>query len=132
MLDTNIVSAHFKNNPRIQEKILQVRAEGQAVFISGITYYEIKRGLLYANASAKLSKFERFCKRVPAIVPDLDILEMACKIHADLRARGRPIGDADILIAATAIARDLTLVSNDLDMLNVTEARVENWLSPAE
>ena len=40
LLDTNIVSAHLKNNPRIQEKILQVRAEGQAVFISGITYYE--------------------------------------------------------------------------------------------
>jgi tRNA(fMet)-specific endonuclease VapC len=30
-----------------------------------------------------------------------------------------PIQDADILIAATAIARDLILVSNDLDLLKV-------------
>ncbi|QSV56778.1 MAG: type II toxin-antitoxin system VapC family toxin [Dolichospermum sp. UKL201] len=38
------------------------------------------------------------------------------EIHTKLKAKGTPIQDADILIAATAIVRDLILVSNDSDL----------------
>ncbi|MDJ0519870.1 MAG: PIN domain-containing protein [Trichodesmium sp. MO_231.B1] len=45
-----------------------------------------------------------------------------------MRRKGRPIQDADILIAATAIIHNLTLVSNDSDMSRVEEINLENWL----
>ena len=59
---------------------------------------------------------------------DLEIIETACRIHANLKKKGRPIQDADVLIAATAITRGLVLVSNDSDMGRVEGVRLENWV----
>ncbi len=41
---------------------------------------------------------------------------------------GTRLEDADILIAATAITRDLILVSNDSDMVRIPEIILENWM----
>ena len=129
LLDTNIVTAIVKKNQRVNNKLEEVRFLGQEVFISCITYYEVKRGLLYANATSQLSAFNGLCRRVGVLfLDDIEIIERASEIHADLKRRGRPIQDADILIAATAITRGLILVSDDSDMLKVPGITVENWL----
>lgn len=130
LLDTNIVSGIIKKNPRINVKLEEVRFEGAQLFISCITYYEVKRGLLYLNATRQLSDFNRLCtsKIKVAFLDDIQIIEKASEIHADLKRRGRPIQDADILIAATAIVRGFILVSNDSDMLRVSDLALENWL----
>ncbi|WP_365674048.1 PIN domain-containing protein [Okeania sp. SIO3I5] len=49
-------------------------------------------------------------------------------MHIDLRRKGRPIQDADILIAATAITHNLTLVYNDSDISRVEGINLKNWL----
>jgi tRNA(fMet)-specific endonuclease VapC len=55
----------------------------------------------------------------------------AAKLRADLRRRGRPIGDLDSLIAAQALARDLILVTNNLrEFDRIAGLRTENWVSP--
>lgn len=104
--------------------------QGQEVFISCITYYEIKRGLLAANATSQLSTFNDFCSRKVTVllVDDIEIIERASEIYADLRRRGTPVQDADILIAATAITQVLIVVSDDSDMLKIQNISVENWL----
>lgn len=33
------------------------------IFISGTTYYEVKKGLLAVNATSKLSTFNALCRR---------------------------------------------------------------------
>ena len=124
LLDTNIITAHLKNNQRITNRLKEVRSQGQKVFISGISYYEIKRGLLAVNATSKLSVFNDLCKSYRLLLLD--------EIHADLKRRGRPIQDADILIAATAIRHGLILVSDDSDLLRVQGITVENWLRTEE
>jgi tRNA(fMet)-specific endonuclease VapC len=49
-------------------------------------------------------------------------------IRADLEREGRPIGPNDLLIAATARARDLTLVTRNTDEFRrVVALRLENW-----
>ena len=84
---------------------------------------------MYVNASRKLSIFNRFCQKVTILFLDnLEVIEKATEIHIDLRRKGRPIQDADILIAATAIIHNLTLVSNDSDMSRVEGINLENWL----
>mgnify|MGYP001104337427 CR=1 FL=1 len=130
LLDTNIVSAILRKNERVNARYKATLRRGRRVFMSGITYYEVKRGLLHSNATRKLADFEDLCDTI-AILPvlsELSILEKASEIYADLKRRGRPIQDADILIAATAIANNLTLVSNDTDMQRVTEVTIENWV----
>lgn len=130
LLDTNIVSAIVNNDRRIRQKLWEVDVQEEDLFISCITYYEVKRGLLAVNATRKLTTFNEFCRDITILfLDDLEILERASTIHADLTRRGRPIQDADILIAATAITRGLILVSNDSDMLRVPGVTVENWMN---
>ncbi|MBO1350993.1 MAG: type II toxin-antitoxin system VapC family toxin [Hormoscilla sp. GUM202] len=130
LLDTNIIATHLKNDEKIRTKIEEANFQEENLYISIISYYETKRGLLYANATRKLSKFNIFCEAVTvAFVDEIEIVERAAEIHADLRGKGTLLEDTDILIAATAIARDLTLVSHDSDMLRVPGLKLEDWLS---
>ncbi len=129
LLDTNIVTAILKNNQRIEQKIQELRNQRQGLYMSCITYYEVKRGLLAVNATRKISDFLVLCQEAQVLLlDDLEIIARASEIYADLKRKGRPIQDADILIAATAIAHNLILVSDDSDMLRVQGLTVENWL----
>ncbi len=132
LLDTNIVTAILKNNQTINQKLRNLNIVDRKIWISGMTYYEVKRGLIAVNATRQLSDLQKLCDEYQVISIDLDILEEAAKIHADLKRRGTPIGDADILIAATAINRNLTLVSHDADMLRVPGLALEDWLAMPE
>jgi tRNA(fMet)-specific endonuclease VapC len=129
LLDTNIVSASLKQNVKINAKLEEVSRLELDIFISGITYYEIQRGLLRSNATKKLAWFQQFCQDYPILfLNDLRIFEKASEIHADLTNRGKIIQDADILIAATAIIHNLILVSHDSDLTRVKYLQLENWL----
>lgn len=119
----------MKNNQIIKAKLQDLELEQEEVSISWITYFEIKRGLLAVKATRKISDFHKFCSRVTVVfLEDLEIIERSAEIHADLKRKGTPIQDADILIAATAITRGLILVSNDSDLLRVQGIKLENWL----
>ncbi len=159
LLDTNIVSAILKKNEKINQKMEQVRRQCQSAFISGITYYEVKRGLL-ATRRRKLLEFdvsgvvrvrcppgsapnaprghrklsgdieEGLCRRyrVLPVLDEIEVLEIASEIHAELKGQGRRLEDADILIAATAITQGLILVSHERDRQRVTGSTIEDWL----
>ncbi|MBC5793767.1 type II toxin-antitoxin system VapC family toxin [Sphaerospermopsis sp. LEGE 00249] len=129
LLDTNIVSASLKQNLQVALKITEMRRRGELIAISGITYYEVQRGLLRSNATKKLALFAQFCQDYPVLfLDDLRIFQKASEIHADLTNKGKIIQDADILIAATAIVHNLILVSHDSDLTRVNDLQLENWL----
>ena len=128
LLDTNIVSFAIKGNRQILEKIKDIKDQKKAIFISCITYFEIRRGFLAVDAPKQRARFEDFCQRYPIILlDDLAILEKAAEIYANLRLRGLPIQTEDILIAATAMVKDLIVVSNDTDLARVEGLSLENW-----
>jgi len=130
LLDTNIVSYILRRNATVGRKLRDANRSGEDVFISCITYYELKRGLLYANATRQLAEFNQFYSKYEVLfLDDIEIIERACEIHVDLQRRGLKIREQDIFIAATAIARGLILVSNDSDLLRVEGLSLENWLS---
>ena len=53
-------------------------------------------------------------------------------LRASLAATGRPIGPNDLLIAATALAHDLTLVTHNLrEFSRVPSLKLEDWERPA-
>jgi tRNA(fMet)-specific endonuclease VapC len=129
LLDTNIVSFAIKNNLIIKEKLEELRSQEELIYISCITFFEVKRGLFAVKASKQLERFDDFCKDFEIIfLDDLAIVEKAAEIHANLRLRGLPIQTEDILIAATAIVKGFILVSNDSDLLRVEGLSLENWL----
>jgi len=129
LLDTNIVSAFINNFGDIQSQIHQISGDGKEAFISIITHYEIRRGLLAVKAVRKMKVFERFCRRVRILFPDaVEISEKAAEIHTDLKKQGCPIPDNDILIAATALCHKLILVTDDKYFRYIRDIKVENWL----
>ncbi|WP_071189508.1 PIN domain-containing protein [Trichormus sp. NMC-1] len=129
LLDTNIVSFAIKKNLQITQKLEVMKFQGVPIYISCITYFEIKRGLLAVNSPKQTEIFNKIGQDYQIIfLDDLAILEKASEIHANLRLRGLPIQTEDILIAATAIIKNFTLVSNDSDLLRVEELSLENWL----
>ncbi len=128
LLDTNIVSLAVKQNSIILQKIELVKAKEELIFISCITYFEIRRGFLAVDAPKQRKKFEEFYQNYQIIfLDDLAILEKAAEVHANLRLRGLPIQTEDILIAATAMVKDLIVVSNDTDLARVEGLNLENW-----
>lgn len=64
-----------------------------------------------------------------AIVPfDSQVGYHYGRIWADLKRRGAPIGANDLLIAATAVASDLVLVTNNTgEFGRVVGLRLEDW-----
>lgn len=88
LLDTNILTAILKKNQKVNSKLEEVRFLGEDVFISCITYFESKRGLLYANSTRQISDLNKFCLIYRILfLDDLEIIEKACEIHADLKIK---------------------------------------------
>jgi tRNA(fMet)-specific endonuclease VapC len=129
LLDTNIITAIIKRDPKITTKLEIVTRHQQKLFISGMTYYEIKRGLLAVKATRKLIDFEKLSHEYTILLlDDMAIFQKASEIYADLKQRGLPIQEADIFIAATAIFHNLILVSHDSDLSRITGLQLEDWL----
>jgi tRNA(fMet)-specific endonuclease VapC len=131
LLDTDTLSEIIKGkNPGlIRESREYLTTHGHFAF-SIMTRYEILRGLKAKGATTKLVAFERFC-RANNILPLIDpIIMRAAEIYADLKQRGQLISDADILIAATALAHGLTLVTNNTaHYRRIAGLTLESWKS---
>ncbi|HVR38574.1 MAG TPA: PIN domain-containing protein, partial [Thermoanaerobaculia bacterium] len=65
-----------------------------------------------------------------AVMPfDDECATQFARIANDLAARGTPIGDFDALIAAHAMALDVTLVTNNVKHFSLVRGlKLENWL----
>jgi tRNA(fMet)-specific endonuclease VapC len=130
VLDTNIITAILKGDEKLNQKIKKSILDGESILINAISYYEIKRGLLAINATTKLKNFEFFCNSFGLLLLDtLSIFDIAAEIYSDLRNRGKPIKDADILIASIVIFNDFVLVSNDTHFIRIQNLKLENWLN---
>jgi tRNA(fMet)-specific endonuclease VapC len=128
-MDTNIITAIMKSNEKVKRRAQETILLGDDIFINGVSYYEIKRGLLAKDARKQLQFFDQLCKEYGLVLLDNQaIFDRAAEIYAELQRKGELIGDADILIAAITDTRNFTLVSDDGDFDKIPGLRVENWL----
>lgn len=133
LVDTNIITEILKGNEVVEKKAVRKILEGNRVLINGISYYEIKRGLLASNAANKLKKFEMLWKTFGLLLLDnKDIFDRASQIYAGLKKNGKLISDADILIASMAFCQNCILVSNDTDFERIEDLKLENWITNCE
>jgi len=130
LLDTDTLSAVMRGNPRVVARTRAYLAEHGALAFSIITRYEILRGLKAKGATAQLEAFDRFCQTCVVLPLTDPVVVRAADIYAALRQRGEPIGDADILIAATALDYGHGIVTNnESHFRRVSGLSVENWLT---
>jgi len=101
--------------------------------ISSVTEFELRYGIEQSAGHKSKSKHI-----VEAFLAEITILHFgskeaikAAEIRNHLRALGTPIGPYDFLIAATAMANELILVtSNEREFSRIQELKIENWRSP--
>ena len=129
MLDTDTLTAVMRQHPTVIPKAQAYLKEHHQFQFSIITQYEILRGLKAKGATKQIAAFENFCSQNTILSLSEEIISKAAEIYADLRKRGELIGDADILIAATAIVNKLGIVTNnEKHFQRISELHVENWL----
>lgn len=129
LLDTNICIYIINNNPRtVVEKIKTF--EPDQIKISAISVAELEYGIAKSkyrqkNRSALLDFLSAF-----SIIPfDDNDAEVFGLIRADLERRGQIIGSYDMEIAAQAIAKHYTLVSNNTaEFERIPMLQLQNWI----
>ncbi|OGF53392.1 MAG: hypothetical protein A2Z21_07010, partial [Candidatus Fraserbacteria bacterium RBG_16_55_9] len=112
LLDTNILSAFLKGQPHVVAHMEQHLDTAGRPSISIITYYELLRGLKELGNLRKLTDFEDLISRLYVRLLTQRVMRIAADLYVELRRHGQPLEDADILIAATALAHDLVLVTD--------------------
>lgn len=113
VLDTDILSAIMRQHPAVLSRARTYLVEHERFTLSIITRYEILRGLKVKGATKQAMVFDRFYARNATLPLTKDIIVKAAEIYADLSKRGELIGDADILIAASALIHELGVVTNN-------------------
>jgi tRNA(fMet)-specific endonuclease VapC len=127
MLDTDTVSFALRGEGEVSRRLLLEAPS--TVCISSITLSELAFGAA-RRGSPKLGRLiEGFAAAVQVLSFDGAAAWKFGEIAAELMRAGNPIGDFDALIAAHALSRDLTLVTNNRKHFGLVPAlRTENWL----
>lgn len=133
LLDTDTLSYFLKGYPQVLARAADYLAEFDKLGFSLISYYEVRRGLLHAEATRKLADFEAFASVSELWPLNTAGAKEAADICAALWAQGEPLDDADVLIAGIARANRLALVTNNVDHFSrVADLDLENWLAGME
>jgi tRNA(fMet)-specific endonuclease VapC len=130
LVDTDILSAVMRKHEQATERARSYLQLHRHFTFSAITRYEILRGLLAKGAVKQLATFDQLCA-ASLVLPITDaIIVQAAAIYADLYQRGMLIGDADILIAATAVTHGLSVVTNnEAHFRRISKLQIENLVT---
>jgi tRNA(fMet)-specific endonuclease VapC len=129
LLDTCVISDFIRKEPGTQTQLKKIPPTEIAV--SSITVMELRYGLILNPQRAQ--KIEPTIAKFLATVTILPFTEaeQAAQIRAALKIKGLPIGPYDILIAATALAHQLIMVTaNQGEFDRVAGIQTENWRRP--
>lgn len=128
LLDTNIVSDLVRHpHGKVFDRISEV---GEAeVCTSIIVAAELRYGATKKNSSRLTSQLEAVLSAIEVLALETPVDAVYGGIRTALERTGQPIGANDLLIAAHALALDLTVVTdNEREFIRVDNLRVENWL----
>jgi tRNA(fMet)-specific endonuclease VapC len=131
LFDTNVLSETIKRkpNPNLMQRLEEVGSEPQ--FTSSICVMELRYG------SRRRTDHDSFWKRLEAEllsrveVVDIttDIAILAGDIAAILSKKGIGVSAEDLLIGATALASELTLITANVKHFEkIPGLKVENWI----
>ena len=127
LLDTDTCIYALRQDEIVLRRMLaQRRAD---VMVSVITEAELRTGAAKSSAPGKTARLvENFLKPLTVLEYTSEDAAAYARIRAKLERAGKPIGPLDTLIAAQAVGRKLTLVSNNQrEFGRVSGLRVENW-----
>lgn len=128
LLDTNICI--YLINERPQKVLTQFKRHTLGdIGISSITVSELAFGVAKSGSTKNRTALESFLSPLNQVDYDADAAMMYGSIRASLEKQGKTIGPLDMLIAASALSRQLILVTNnEREFRRISKLKVENWL----
>jgi len=128
LLDTNICIYYIKGLHDLKSKFEEVGPEN--CFISEITLAELKFGVEKSRAKQKNQKvLDNFLSGIQ-ILPIYPAIDIYAAEKARLQKSGNVIDEFDLLIGATAVSFDLTMVTNNtIHFSRINDIKLEDWTS---
>lgn len=124
LLDTNIVIAIFAGDTNVLERL----AHSDEVFLPAIVLGELYYGARKStHIDANIDRIDELAASSALLGCDIDTSRHYGRIKNNLRAKGRPIPENDIWIAAVAQQHALTLVLRDTHFNEVDTLSLDVW-----
>ncbi len=115
LVDTNVLSELPRSRPNAN--VVAWFAAQETIHVSVVTLEELTFGIARASPAARLRLMRWLDALLDARPMVLDVTAAIARASGELRAaregRGRRVAQADMLIAATALAHGLTLVTRN-------------------
>jgi predicted nucleic acid-binding protein len=116
LIDSSVLIAAERG--QIDPARLDDEAEGEAVAISAMSASELLHGVHRLKSAVARTRAERFVEyvlaRIPVVPFDLNVARIHARLDAELSSLGKAVGDADLVIAATAVWLDYRVATRDL------------------
>ena len=131
MLDTNILVYVLNARPRHEAALARFDSENpEELVVSSITLAELCYGIEKSRRrESNRRALHRVLRALNVAAFDAKAAEAYGSVRATLEATGKPVGPLDTLIAAHALALDLTLVTSNLrEFTRIRGLRVESWI----
>lgn len=125
MLDTNIVSHLVRQHPEVVNLYSQITPEKMC--ISSVTEAELLYGVAKKQNNKLHETIMEFLKTITICAWDSEAAATYGELRAAMEKKGKVMGDLDQLIAAHAISRGTTIVTNDHAFGMVQDLTVEDW-----
>jgi tRNA(fMet)-specific endonuclease VapC len=110
LLDTNIVIALWANDATVTQQLADADEVFVPIIVLGELYYGARKS---AWSATNIARIDDFAARSSILVCDLTTAQQYGESKNALRAKGRPIPENDLWIAAVALQYSLTLATRD-------------------
>jgi tRNA(fMet)-specific endonuclease VapC len=124
LLDTNIVIALWANDATVTSQLAIASEVFVPIIVLGELYYGARKSAWLATNLARIDEFAAWNS---LLLCDLATAQQYGTIKNGLRAKGRPIPENDVWIAAVAIQYGLTLASRDDHFRYVDGLTIVKW-----
>jgi len=129
ILDSNTISYYFRGDPLVVPRLQALRPSD--VGVPAIVEYELRYGLLRLPdmaAAPRLAALVQLLRPLQLLPFDSECASQAARIRVALEIAGTPIGPHDMLIAATAMRHQATLVTRNVrEFSRVQGLQWLNW-----
>ena len=124
LLDTSVLVDLFRGDSSIADQADELDELFSSVVVIGELLYGARHS---GNAETNLALIAEFSSQMTVLPVDGLTAETYSRLKHELRAKGRPIPDNDLWIAATAVQHGLPLVARDAHFGAIDQVQYVAW-----
>ena len=130
LLDTNTISLMMRGDAGVDAAVRAAEERGDLLILSPLVEFEIRRGLLRRGAIRTTELVEELREDLDYRAFDEETWRFGAELWARAHDDGRPLPDADVLIAAHSLQHGAVLVTANTQHFTYFEHLglvIENW-----